>query len=337
MQTCFRSSPHNSAAPSARRLLAAVLALLACLLAGCDTERAPPLRLGTSPWLGTEPLFLARELGKLDPQAVRLVELVDVGQVVSALLDGTVDAAAVTLAEALRITERDPNYSIVLVADYCDGADVLMVQPEVADLAALKGARIGLEDAALSAHVLHRALQSAGLRMSDIHIRMLAPGEQAQAFAAHEIDGLVAYDPTLDRVRDLGGKVLFDTSRMPTEISDVIIVRADLDRSWLTARTRTLLDGWFAAIDYMNSEPDAAAQRLAPRLQLDAASVRAALRKTAFPDRATNARHLGSEPPAYLDIAGQMKATLVETRELTGDLPLAALFDQQLAARIYRP
>jgi len=106
------------------------------------------MRLATSPWRGTEPLFLARELGQLDPQAVQLVELADVAQGVSALLEGMVAAAAATFAEALRITARAPDFRVVLAADDCDGADVLVVQPEMTGLAALKGARIGLEEAA---------------------------------------------------------------------------------------------------------------------------------------------------------------------------------------------
>lgn len=311
--------------------------LLLALLAACEPAAPPlPLRLGTSPWLGSEPLFLARDLGQLDPREVQLIELVDVGQVVSALLDGAIDGAAVTLAEALRITARDSNYRIVLVADYCDGADVLIAQPDVPDLAALKGARIGLEDTALSAHVLRRALHQAGLSLQDIHIRLLGPGEQAGAFARHEIDALVAYDPTLSRVRDLGGKVLFDTSSIPAEISDVVIVRADLEREWLTHRTRALLDGWFAATAYLRDERQDAARRLAPRLHLDAATVSAALAKTAFPDRAANVRHLAATPPGYLAVAERMKATLVDTGELDAAVALPVLFDRQLAAALYR-
>jgi NitT/TauT family transport system substrate-binding protein len=322
---------------SATRALTGLLGvLLLVLLAGCEPAAPPPpLRLGTSPWLGSEPLFLARDLGRLDPREVTLVELVDVGQVVSALLDGAIDGAAVTLAEALRITARDPNYRIVLVADYCDGADVLVAQASVPNLAALRGARIGLEDTALSAHVLKRALQQAGLSLRDIHIRMLVPGEQASAFAQREIDALVTYDPTLARVRELGGRVLFDTSSIPAEISDVVIVRADLEQDWLARRTRALLDGWFAATAYLRDEPLDAAQRLAPRLQLDAATVTAALRKTVFPDRAANGRHLAATPPGYLAVAGQLKSTLVETRELDSSAALTPLFDRRLAAALY--
>jgi len=44
-----------------RSLLAAALATLT--LGGCMREPDSPLRIGTNVWIGSEPLYLARELG----------------------------------------------------------------------------------------------------------------------------------------------------------------------------------------------------------------------------------------------------------------------------------
>lgn len=72
------------------RAMLAVLLLLGLLVA-CSEERSP-LRIGTSPWLGTEPLFLARELGHLDPETALLVEFANATQTAAALESGAVDA-----------------------------------------------------------------------------------------------------------------------------------------------------------------------------------------------------------------------------------------------------
>lgn len=331
------SSPRRSPRPepTASRPVAIALALI-LLLVGCDAAPpSAPLRIATSPWLGTEPLFLARELGELPPREVQLVELVDVPQVVAALLNGAVDGAALTLAEALNLTARHPHFRIVLVTDYCDGADVLFAQPGIQNVAGLVGRRIGLDDTALSVHVLNRALQSAGLSLADIHIKTLSPDEQAEAFAKGELDAVVAYDPTLSRVRALGGKVLFDTSSIPAEISDVIVVRTDGNRERLVSRTRRLLDGWFAAVAYLERDRRDAAARMAPRLQLEPAQIEAALAKTQFPDRATNGRHLGASPPAYIDVANRLKATLTAAGAAGAAASVEQLFDRDLAARLY--
>lgn len=337
MPSCSVSSPRSWLRPERTRLLSrGLLAALLCVLVACAPEESVPLRLATSPWLGTEPLFLARDLGLLPPEQVKLVELTDVPQVVSALLDGAVDAAAVTLPEALRIIERHAGFKVVLVADSCDGADVLIAQSEIADLASLAGKRIGLDDSALSAHVLNRALETAGLALRDIRIVTLSPDEQAEAFAARRIDALVSYDPTLARVHELGGHVLFDTTQIPVEISDVILVRTDRDPVWLARRARELLAGWFGAVDYLAQQPAEAAARIAPRVGFDPALVTAALAKTHFPDRAQNARHLAADPPGYVAIAERVKSTLIDTQAVAPALDPSTLFDPVLAGKIYR-
>src|SRR6185503_11312983 len=58
----------------ARKL--SVLTVLAIVLAaaGCVRAPEPALRIGTNVWIGGEPLYLARELGELKPEAVQLVE-----------------------------------------------------------------------------------------------------------------------------------------------------------------------------------------------------------------------------------------------------------------------
>ena len=56
------------------RLAYLLLLLVAATLAGCMREPESALRIGTNVWIGSEPLYLARELGRLDPKVVQLVE-----------------------------------------------------------------------------------------------------------------------------------------------------------------------------------------------------------------------------------------------------------------------
>lgn len=65
---------------------AALPAALASLLGGCSREAEPTLRIGTNVWIGSEPLYLARELGHLDPKVVRLVEYPSASEVLRATL-----------------------------------------------------------------------------------------------------------------------------------------------------------------------------------------------------------------------------------------------------------
>jgi NitT/TauT family transport system substrate-binding protein len=57
-----------------RMLAMLVAACVAIALASCMRPPETALRIGTNVWIGSEPLYLARELGNLDPAVVQLVE-----------------------------------------------------------------------------------------------------------------------------------------------------------------------------------------------------------------------------------------------------------------------
>lgn len=309
--------------------------LLAALLIGCG-DATPPLRIGTSPWLGTEPLFLARDLGHLAPDAVQLVEFANATQNAAALQSGSVDAAAVTLDEALRIGAEDPRFRIALVFDYCNGADMLIARPDIATLEALKGKRVALDDSTLSAHVLYRALDAGGLEPGDVEISILTPDEQVAAFVAGEIDALVAYDPTAVRLAELGGRALFDTTRIPAEVSDVLLVRADLPDRQLP-QLAALRRGWHLAVVHLDTAPEDAIRRMAPRLGLSAEALAQAITRTQFLDAAANASLLSGPAPPYATVAARVSATLATMRLPVPATAGAGLFDARLATDLAEP
>jgi NitT/TauT family transport system substrate-binding protein len=51
--------------------------LLLLVVPACAHEEKEPLRLGTLLWPGSEPLFLARDLGLLDERSVRPEGMLD--------------------------------------------------------------------------------------------------------------------------------------------------------------------------------------------------------------------------------------------------------------------
>ncbi len=98
--------------------------LLALCLAACTPAPQAPLVVGTVPWVGTEPLFLARERG-LFPTSVHLVEYLSSVQELRAFHNGVIDAAVVTLEEAVHLEALQQQARVVLVLETAPGA-----QPE---------------------------------------------------------------------------------------------------------------------------------------------------------------------------------------------------------------
>ncbi len=113
--------------------------MLFCLFAAaCSEPRIQTLRIGTSVWPGYEPLYLARELGYLKTDEVDLLEYTSASQVLRAYKNGLLDAAAITLDEAIKLLEGGEDFRVILVMDVSNGADVLLGQASLKSIDDLK-------------------------------------------------------------------------------------------------------------------------------------------------------------------------------------------------------
>lgn len=122
----------------------AVLVLVLCL-GGCSRESAPALRIGTNVWIGSEPLYLARELGHLAPQAVRLVEYPSASEVLRAYRNQALDGMVISLDEVLVLASDELKPKIVSVVDVSRGADVVVARGGLRTMKDLKGKRVAVE------------------------------------------------------------------------------------------------------------------------------------------------------------------------------------------------
>jgi NitT/TauT family transport system substrate-binding protein len=265
-----------------RWLLAAALVLLGPLLVGFHHH--PTLRVGAHPWIGHETLFLARDFGWL-PRKVVLRERASLGDSVAALAAGKVHAAALTLEEMLLARSRGVPLTAVLVFDISTGADVLLARPELPDLAALAGRRIGIEHSALGPLLLSRALAEAGLTPTDVKVLDLAPDRQAAAWQQGAVDAVVSYGPAVSALEALGAHRLFDSSRMPERIFDVLAVRQE---QLLHPALPALLAAHFRGLQHLRHSREDAIYRIAARHGDEVAAVRQNLAGIHTPDLVRN-------------------------------------------------
>ncbi len=177
---------------SLTRFLLCLLMLL--LLPGCSDSPAPALRLGTNVWPGYEPLYLARQQGALNKDKVHLVEFSSSSQVIQAYRNNLIDAAALTLDEVLLLLESGERLKIILVMDISTGGDVIIGQSNINTFSEIMGKRVGVENNALGAYVITRALETANLAKDSITIVPLDINEQENAFLQKKVDAVVTFD-----------------------------------------------------------------------------------------------------------------------------------------------
>jgi len=223
----------NALRQASRRELCHYACVLACValalsLFGCTRTPDPVLRIGTNVWIGSEPLYLARELGRLDAKAVQLVEYPSASEVLRAFRNQAIDGMVISLDELFGLAADGFQPRIVLVVDVSHGADVVVGRSGMRTMRDLKGKSVAVESSALGAFVLSRALAVNGMQASDVNVVHLESNEQAAAFEKGQVDGAVTFDPFRAQFLRAGASPLFDSTQIPGEIVDLLALRASV-------------------------------------------------------------------------------------------------------------
>jgi NitT/TauT family transport system substrate-binding protein len=296
----------------------------AAVVSGCN-DPSPPLRVGTIVFPGYEFLFLARELGWLDPKQVRLIELLSSTDNLALMEEGRLDAATLTLDEVIATRAKGIDLRIVAVFDVSQGADAVMARGGVDKPAALRGRRVGVEDSAMGVVMLDAVLRAAGLRPEDIVKVPITVDQSLALFQAEQLDAVVTFEPWVSQMEALGAVRLFDSTRIPGRIVDVLAVRADVIGPRAQA-LRHLVSAHFAALAHFRGDMAGAAVRMAPRLQVAPAEVAASFKGLHLPDAAGNREVL--RPGGRFDESVQaVQRLLIERRILERAVKVDALVD----------
>jgi NitT/TauT family transport system substrate-binding protein len=305
------------------------LCVLACvalllLLIGCMREPETALRIGTNVWIGSEPLYLARELGRLDPTVVQLVEYPSASEVLRACRNQAIDGMVISLDELFGLAVDGLQPRIILVVDVSHGADVVVGRRGMQTMHDLKGKSVAVESSALGAFVLSRALALNGMQASDVNVVHLESNEQPSAFEKGQVDGAVTFDPYRAQFLQAGAKALFDSTQIPGEIVDLLAVRATVLEKQPKA-VQALLTGWFGAIDYMKREPNDAARRMGIRQQTTGEQFLEAQQGLRIPSREENLRMLGGATPELAVTGRRLMALMVDAKLLRAGLEIEGL------------
>ena len=311
----------NACLHAGKHLCVLACVALSVLLTGCMREPETALRIGTNVWIGSEPLYLARELGQLDPAAVQLVEFPSASEVLRAFRNQAIDGMVISLDELFGLAADGFQPRIILVVDVSHGADVVVGRRGMRTMQDLKGKSVAVESSALGAFVLSRALALNGMQASDVNVVHLESNEQPGAFEKGQVDGAVTFDPYRTQFLRAGGATLFDSTQIPGEIVDLLAVRASVIEKQPKA-VRALLAGWFGAIEYMERDPADAARRMGIRQQTTGEQFLEALQGLHIPSREENLRMLGGATPELAVTGRRLMALMVDAKLLRAGLDI---------------
>lgn len=284
------------------------------------------MRVASLVWTGYESLYLARSLGYYDGAPLRLVEMTSHAAVSHALHTGMVDAAAMTLDEALTLMQDGVDLRVVLVMDVSHGADMLLARPEITDLGSLRGKRIGVENVGNGALMLDAVLRAGKLSAGDIIQVPLKLDEQLAAYQSDKVDALVTFEPLASQLLHKGARLLFDSTRIPDRILDVLVVRSECIPRYQPV-LKTLLAGHFRALDYLARQPGDAAARMAPRMGVSPGEVLPQFAGLRLPSLAENRQFLAGASPRLEAGAEELAGLMVRQQLLRRPVDVTHLAD----------
>jgi NitT/TauT family transport system substrate-binding protein len=164
-----------------------------------------------------------------------------------------------------------------MVIDFSDGADVVLARPEIADVAALRGKRVGVTISPLDIYLLTRVLEIHGLTLKDVSLVYLRTMDMPDALRSGKVDAITSYPPNSSEMEAAGiARAIFDSRQLPGEILDVLA----LDEEVIRKRPKdvaALIRAFHRAVKYEQEHPEEAWRIMAERERISPESFRQAL------------------------------------------------------------
>ncbi len=301
--------------PSMLRVIRFLIPLVSLLLGACN-QPEPQLNIGIHIWPGYDTMIVARDQGLLDNSNVRLVETPSASESIRAFQNETIDGAFLTVDEVLRLADHGHEPVIIMIMDFSNGADAVVGQPGIGNLADLKGKKVGLEPNALGAYVLARTLAVAGLEPGDVTTVSMPIAETESAFLEKRVDAVVTYEPQLTHIKNAGGTLLFDSTKMPGEITDVLVVHKSAIQQKPKA-LQHLVDSQFNVLSQLSAAPDQTLSIMAERENVSVDELEDALAGLTLPDRQENQAWLLATDTRLPETIARLATVMREHRMLS--------------------
>jgi len=303
-----------------------VLALGATAFLGACAPPRQPLRVGTIVFPGYELLFLARAMGWLKPDLVRLVELQNSSDSVRALAAGKLEAAQLTMDELMAARAGGLDLRAILVLDTSDGADQVLARPSIS-MANLRGKKLAAEDNSVGALMMASLLEASGVPVDQVVKVPITQSRAVEYYQKGLADVVVTAEPWAGQIKALGGRTIFDSSSVPDRILDVVAVRADALELHFAA-LQHLVAMQFAALELFQKKPAEASVHIAPRLQIAADEVPASFDGLKLPDRSQNQAMLKRNGALAKSLPG-LQSILLNAKLLRKPVDTDALLDDR--------
>lgn len=281
-------------------------------------EPAPaPARFNVawSHYTGWEPWGYAAHAGILKKWAdkygieIELTLVNDYIESINLYTAGKFDACVMTNMDALTIPAAGGvDSEAIVIGDYSNGNDGIVMK-NGATVADLKGRSINLVELSVSHYLLARALDQNGMSERDVTLVNTSDADIASVFTTDPNGAAVTWNPPLMQARKApGANLVFDSSNIPGEILDLMVVRTAAPDSLKQALT----GAWYETMGILSTPGaarDAAVQWMAESSGGSVEEFEAQLKTTAM--------YYAPADGAAVANSAEIKATMERVRQFS--------------------
>ncbi|MEM8504839.1 MAG: ABC transporter substrate-binding protein [Cyanobacteria bacterium P01_D01_bin.1] len=303
-----------------------------------SAETAAPtlsLTMGSIPWAGQVPMYIAQEKGFYEEEGLDFeLRLFGSGsEYIAAFLSDQLDAAAPVTSEAVLMKSQGKDFKIVMVQDNSVGIDGILAKDSIASIEDFAGKQVAVETSAVSYFFLLQVLKEAGLSKDDITAVNTEPSAAAAAFQSGNVDIAVTYAPFLQEAADAveDGRIIYDSSQMPTAISDLYV----FDTAFVEENpeaVQAFVNATLRGIEYLKENREEGLEIGAAVLEMEPADLESDLGGLELPDQAANLEML-AQPDSDLYLGKpleELSSFLLSEEQIESDPgDLSALIDPQ--------
>ncbi len=293
-----------------------LLTLLTLVLAA-GVSWADSFKVAWSHYTGWEPWAYAQEQGILKKWAdregieIELTLINDYIESINLYTAGEYDGCTMTNMDALTIPAvGGVDSTALIIGDFSNGNDGIVMRNGVS-VKDLTGRKVILVELSVSHYLLARALEMNGMSERDLTPVNTSDADIASVFVSDDNAATVTWNPPLQQVRNAAGAVMvFDSSKIPGEIIDMMVVRSDAPDSL----KRALVGAWYETMSMISAKDKGSEEAIAfmaSNSGATSAEFKAQLRTTKM--------FFGAAGAADFAAGAQVKTTMEHVRQFSFD------------------
>ncbi|UJA19386.1 ABC transporter substrate-binding protein [Thermoleophilia bacterium SCSIO 60948] len=218
--------------------------------------------IGTQPWIGYGPLWIADEKGFDTDNGVD-IELTNFStdqDLESGFASGKFQAVSSANNTWIRLADLGIDFEVALMEDFSLEADAIVsCNPDIQSIDDLEGASVAFEEFSVSDVLFRYALEEAGIDFDTIDYTPIPASDAGAAVVAGRVDVATTYEPYLQAAVEEGDncKIIYTANERPGLISDSLGFSTEFAADNPEA-AEGVIRAWGDAIDFYNSNTEEA-------------------------------------------------------------------------------